>query len=149
MDKRTTAVLIAGFLIVLLLYFVSIYFAGIALIILVVLVMSLYIMQDTTFMPLVEARLKDDAKALVLTNPGNSPAVRIHVVLVPMDIEFDVPSLAADASYEYAFTSMISEVKVVIDFENEKGQKFTNARKLSATEDFEPLKPMFPVFGWK
>ena len=66
MDKRTTAILVAGIIVTTILFFVSIYLAGIALIILVALVMSLFIMQDTTFMPLVEARLKDDAKAIMV-----------------------------------------------------------------------------------
>ncbi|MDD1684299.1 MAG: hypothetical protein LUQ19_00255 [Methanoregula sp.] len=149
MDKRTTAVLVAGILVTILLCFINIYLAGIALIILVAIVMSLYIMQDTTFMPLVEARLRDDAKAIVLTNSGNSPAVRIHVALVPMDIEYDLPSLGVDESHEFSLASMVREVKVVIGYENEKGHTFTHARKLSSTDDFEPLKPMFPVFGWK
>jgi hypothetical protein len=150
MDKRTTAVLAGGILVTILLFIVSIYLAGIAFIIVIALVMSLLIMKDTLFMPQVEAKLKDDAKAVVLTNTGNSPAVKIHVALVPMDIEFDVPSLDADASYEFAFASMAGEVKVVIGYENQKGQKFTHVRNLSSVGDeFEPLKPMIPLFGWK
>ena len=112
--------------------------------------MSLVIMQDTTFLPQVDARLRDDAKAIVLTNAGNSPAVKIHVALIPMDIEYDVGSLAVDESHEYLFASMIDEVKAVITFANEKGQQFSSSSLLSSSgEEFEPLKPMIPVFGWK
>jgi hypothetical protein len=149
MDKRTTAVLAAGILVTILLFFVSIYLAGIAFIVILVLVMSFLIMQDTTFMPLLEARFRNDAKAVVITNAGNSPAVRIHVALVPMNIEYDLPSLAADESHEFVLASMAGEVKVVIGYENEKGQKFTHSGKLSSTDDFEPLKPVIPMFGWK
>lgn len=150
MDKRITAVLAAGILVTLLLSFVSIYLAGIAFILLIVIVMSLMIMQDTTFLPQVDVRLREDAKAVVLTNAGNSPALRIHVALVPMDIEYDVDSLAVDESHEYPLSSMIVEVKVVVTFSNEKGQSYSHSQKLSASgEEFEPLKPMFPVFGWK
>jgi hypothetical protein len=149
MDKKTTAVLATGILVTILLFFVSIYLAGIALIILVAIVMSLMIMKDTTFLPQVDVRLREDAKAIVLTNAGNSPALKIHVTLVPMNIEYDVDSLAVDESHEYPLSSMISEVKAVITFANEKGQSFSFSRKLSASEEFEPLKPMFPIFGWK
>jgi hypothetical protein len=150
MDKKTTAVIAAGLLVTILLFFVSIYLAGIVFIILVAIVMSLLIMQDTTFLPQVDVRLREDAKAIVLTNGGNSPALRIHVALVPMNIEYDVESLAVDASHEYPLPSMIAEVKAVITFSNEKGQKFSHSRRLSASgEEFEPLKPMIPVFGWK
>jgi len=150
MDKRTTAVLAAGILVTLLLYFVNIYLAGMVLILVVVIVMSLMIMQDSTFLPQIDVRLRDDAKAVVLTNTGNSPALNIHIALVPMNIEYDVASLAVDESHEYPFSTMLATVKVVVTYENEKGQPFSHSRNLSATgEDWEPLKPMVPVFGWK
>jgi hypothetical protein len=150
MDKTTTAVLAAGILVTLLLFFISIYFAGIAFIILVVIIMSLMIMQDTTFRPHIEARIRDDAKAIILTNNGNSSAQRIHVTLVPMNIEYDLPSLAVDASHEYLLASMVDEVRVVVRFANEKGESFSLSWNLSSTGDqFEPLKPMIPLFGWK
>jgi hypothetical protein len=150
MDKRTTAVIAAGILFTLLLFFVNIYLAGIAFIILIAIVMSLMIMQDTTFLPQVNVGLREDAKAIVLTNAGNSPALRIHVALIPMDIEYDVESLAADGSHEYPLASMIDKVKVVLTYSNAKEQSFSTTTMLSASGDeFEPLKPMFPVFGWK
>ncbi|RPI37603.1 MAG: hypothetical protein EHM53_10380 [Methanoregulaceae archaeon] len=150
MDKRTTAVLAAGILVTLLLLFINLYLAGIALIILVAIIMTLLIMQDTAFRPQVDVRLKDDAKAIILTNGGNSPAVKIHIALVPMNIEYDVGSLAVDASHEYPLPAMVTEVKAVITFENGNGQPFSHSQKLSASgEEWEPLKPMVPVFGWK
>ena len=150
MDKTTTAVLAAGIVVTILLFFVSIYLAGIAFIILVVIIMSLVIMQETLFLPQVDVRLREDAKAIVLINAGNSPAKKIHVALVPMNIEYDVDSLAVDESHEYPLASMIAEVKAVVTFVNEKGQTFSHSRRLSSSgEEFEPLKPMIPVFGWK
>ena len=140
----------AGILVTLLLLFVNIYLAGIVFILLIVLVMSLMIMQDSMFLPQIDVRLREDAKAIVLTNGGNSPARKIHVVLVPMNIEYDVDSLAIDESHEYTFPTMLTEVKVVVTFANDKGQPFTHSQKLSASgEEFEPLKPMIPIFGWK
>ena len=149
MDKTTTAVLAAGIILTVILFFVSTYLAGIAFNLLVVIVMSLMIMQDSTFLPRVDVRLREDAKAIVLTNAGNSPALKIHVALVPMDIEYDIASLAVDESHEYPLSSMIAQVKAVVTFSNEKGQPFSDSHKLSASEEFEPLKPMFPLFGWK
>ena len=150
MDKKITAVLAAGILLCMLLYFVSIYLAGTAFVVLVVIIMSLMIMQDTTFLPQVNVTLREDAKAIVLTNAGNSPAVKIHVALVPINIEYDVDHLAVDASHEYSFASMIAEVKAVITYENEKGVSFSLSKKLSSSgEEYDPLKPMIPIFGWK
>jgi len=150
MDKKITAVLAAGILVTVLLYFIDIYLAGITVIILVAIVMSLLIMQDTTFRPQVNVRLREDAKAVVLTNAGNSPALRIHVALVPMNLEYDVDSLAVDQVHEYLLPSMIAEVKAIVTYANETGQQYSQTRRLSASEEeFEPLKPMIPVFGWK
>lgn len=150
MDKRTTAILAAGLLITLLLLFLNIYLAGMVFIILVVIVMSLMIMQDTTVLPQIQVRLREDAKAIILTNSGNSPALTIHAALVPMDIEYDVASLAVDESHEYPLSSMLAEVKVVVTYTNEKGEGFTQSQKISAAGDeYDPLKPMIPIFRWK
>jgi hypothetical protein len=150
MDKKISAVIAAGILVTLLLFLVNIYLAGIAFIILVALVMSLIIMQDTTFLPQVNVKLREDAKAVIITNAGNSPARRIHVALVPMDIEYDIESLAVDGSHEYPLVSMIDKVKAVVTYSNEKGQSYSASTMLSASgEEFDPLKPMIPVFGWK
>jgi hypothetical protein len=150
MDKRITAVLAAGILVSALLYFVSIYLAGIAIIVVAAVVMSLMIMEDTTFLPQVDVRLREDAKAVVLTNTGNSSAEKIHVALVPLNIEYDVASLAVDRSHEYSLPSMVPEVKVVVSYSNEKGRPFSHTAQLSSSgEAYEPLKPMIPVFGWK
>jgi hypothetical protein len=150
MDKKTTAILAAGVLVTVLLFFVSIYLAGIAFILVIAIVMSLMIMQDTTFLPQVSVTLREDAKAVIITNAGNAPAVKIHVALVPMNIEYDVDMLAADASQEYPLASMIAEVKAVVTYENELGKPFSLTKKLSASgEEYDPLKPMIPIFGWK
>jgi hypothetical protein len=150
MDKKTIIVLGAGIILSILLAFISIYLAGIALIIKIVIGMSLMIMQDTLFLPNVVVTLKDDARGIVLTNTGNSPAVKIHVSLVPMNTEYDLAALGIDESHEYVLESMIQEVKVVVRFENENGQPFSHSEKLSAYgTEFEPLKPIIPLFKWK
>lgn len=150
MDKKITAVLAAGILVTILLYFIDIYLAGIAVIILIAIVMSLLIMRDTAFLPQVNVKLREDAKAIVLSNAGNSPAQKIHVALVPLNLEYSVDSLAEDRVHEYLLPSMVAEVKAVITYTNEKGQQFSHTCRLSSSEEeFEPLKPMIPVFGWK
>lgn len=150
MDKKTLAIIAAGILVSALVYFVSPYLAGIAVIILIAIIMSLLIMQDTTFLPQVEVRLREDAKGIILKNSGNAPAEEIHVALVPLNIEYDVPSLAVDALHEYPLASMIVEVKAVITFKNEHGISYSLTKNLSASrEEYDPLKPMIPIFGWK
>jgi hypothetical protein len=146
MDKKITGVFIAGLLVTILLFFVSIYLAGIAIILVLVLVMSLFILQDSRVLPDVEATLRDDAKAVIIRNTGNSVALKLHVALVPLNIEYDIPSLDADASQEYSLAAMVEEVKVVITFENEQQKAFSRVHTLSSSGEFDPLKPMFPLF---
>jgi hypothetical protein len=150
MEKNVTIMLVLGSLITLILLFVNIYLAGIVVIIVITLLMSLMIMHDTLGHPDIAARLSDNAKAIELTNKGNARAVEIHGALVPMNREFDVPSLDPDAVYEFPLPSMVEEVKVAITFKNEEGHQFSKTVKLSSLEEEEDLlKPMIPLFKWK
>ena len=150
MDRKLQILLVAGILITILSLLVSIYLAGFVFILLVAAVMSLMIMQDSTSLPDLVAELSEDAKAVVIRNSGNAVATKIHVALVPANIEFDLPFLAVEATHLHPVGQMIEEVKVVIRFENEQGTTFSRTYHLSSTGDsFEPLKPMIPLFGWK
>ena len=150
MEKNTKIFIILGALVTLLLVFVNIYLAGIVGLIFIALVMSLKIMQDSAGIPDIVPALMEDAKGIVLTNTGNARAEKIHVVLIPNNIEFDIPSLDEDASYEYPFSEMIQEVKILITFTNEDKKQFSRSKKLSVFgEEPDLLKPMFPTFKWK
>ena len=150
MDTTPRLLFASGAVIAAALFFFNIYLAGIVVVFEIVLVMSFLIMRDTTCLPEVTVHLRDDAKAIILTNKGNSPAVSIHVVLVPLDIAFDLATLAADASYEYLLSSMIAEVKVTITYENEKKNTFSHTAKLSAMAgEYDPFTPLIPLFKTK
>jgi len=113
-------------------------------------VMSLVIMQDTTGIPEVVAKLNEEGKGINLTNNGNARAEKIHVLVIPNNIEFDVASLDVDAAYEHSLGAMVQEVKIKISYYNENGRLFSSTRKLSVFEE-EPdlLKPLIPMFKWK
>ena len=150
MDKKTVIVLACGIILTLLLFFISPYLAGMAIIITAVLVMSLMIMQDTLGLPALDVQLKDDARGIVLRNSGNSPALNIHVSLVPLNRDYSLLSLGVDESHEFPLDEMIQAVKVITTFENESGGTFSQTVKLSSSGDeFEPLKPVIPLFKWK
>jgi len=150
MEKKTVIVLACGILLTLLLFFISPYLAGMALIITIVLVMSLMIMHDTLGLPALEVLLKDDARGIVIRNSGNAPALDIHITIVPMDREFALASLGVDESHEFPVDEMIRSVKVVARFGSERGGKFSQTVKLSSMgEEFEPLKPVIPLFKWE
>ena len=150
MDKKSLIVLVSGIVLTLVVLIFNIYAASIVFILVITIVMSLQIMQDSAFRPEVSASLAEDAKSIILKNSGNSPAINIHVALVPLNVEYEVKSLAVDETHAHAFSSMIPEVKVVITFENEEKTVFTGSHSLSVSgNEFEPFKPMIPVFKWK
>jgi hypothetical protein len=150
MEKNTKILLVLGALITIVLLFIDIYLAGIVCVILITLLMSLRIMQDTTGIPEIVATLRDDAKAVIITNTGNARAEKIHVALVPLNIEFDIPLLEAESSYEFALDAMVEDIKIAVTYQNENGRLFSSSSKLSVFgEEPDLLKPMIPIFNWK
>jgi len=150
MDKNTKILLVLGSLITIVLLYINIYLGGIVGVIFITLMMSLKIMHDTTGIPDIVPTLKEDGKGIILTNTGNARAEKIHAVLVPNNITFDIPSLDVDLTYEFPFNEMIQEIKIVITWSNENGRQFSGSAKLSVFDE-EPdlLKPMIPTFKWK
>jgi hypothetical protein len=150
MEKNIKIIFILGIVITLVSLYYNIYLGGIVGMFFIAIMMSLLIMQDSTGIPDIVPTIKDDAKGIVLTNTGNARAEKIHVTIVPNNIEFEIPSLEVDASYEFPFRDMIQEIKVVITFANENQRQFSISRKLSVFgEEPDLLKPMFPTFKWK
>lgn len=150
MEKNSIILIILGLFITIILSFIDIYLAGIVCVLIITIVMSLMIMQDTRGIPEIIVRLQDDAKAVILTNNGNSKAEKIHVTLVPANLEYDIPFLLEDASYQIPLASMVEEIKVVVTYENEKGRSFSLSSRLSSMEEEPDLfKPVIPLFKWK
>jgi hypothetical protein len=150
MDKRIQIILVLGILITIASAFLDMYLAGIVGVIFIAIIMSLMIMQDTTGIPEVVAKLSEDAKSIVLTNSGNARAEKIHVILIPSNIEFDIDSLDVDSVYEYSLGTMVQEIKIKITYINEDKRLFSSSKKLSVFDE-EPdiLRPLIPMFKWK
>ena len=150
MDKKLKIILVLGILLTLAALFFDMYLGGIIGIIFIAIMMSLVIMQDTTGIPEVVAKLNEEGKGINLTNNGNARAEKIHVLVIPNNIEFDVASLDVDATYEHPLGAMVQEVKIKMTYSNEKGRLFSSSKKLSVLEE-EPdlLRPMIPMFKWK
>ncbi|MGA2913242.1 MAG: hypothetical protein ABSE07_06970 [Methanoregula sp.] len=147
MDSNSKILLVLGAGITIILLFVNIYLAGIVCVLFITLLMSLQIMQDSRGIPDIVAKLREDAKGVILTNTGNARAEKIHVALVPGNIEFDTPPLDPDSTYEYRLDAMVEEIKVVVTYANENGRKFSGSSRLSVFGN-EPdlLKPLIPIF---
>ena len=151
MEKNHTIILVVGVLVCAILFLINIYLGATGVIILIAIAMSFLIMEDAEVLPDLAINLHDDAKRIGITNRGTAPAYRIHITIVPLNIEFDIPELAVDASTEHQLQEMINEAKAVATFEDSKGSHYTRTFALSALgkNDDDLLKPMFPLFKWK
>ena len=141
----------AGLIVAAALFFVDPYLAGIAVILVLTLAIAFFIMGETRDLPDLACGLSEDAKGILLVNRGNDLAVRIHVTLVPLDREFDLPELPADGRHTFSLPAMVAEAKALVSYENRDGRRFSRTVRLSATGKGEEdlLKPLFPTFGWK
>jgi len=147
MGKNQKIVLVTGGLITLALLFVDIYIALIALILVLVLLMSLHIMEDTSNYPFVAAELSEDAREVLITNTGTAEARNIHVALVH--------SISSGISHRLdlmrhpgsGLSPWCRRQKRLSPNENTIGQKCTRTYPLTSLgRGGDPLRPMFPLF---
>ena len=81
---------------------------------------------------------------------GNATALQVHTSIVPVEIEFDLPSLGVEAIHEEPLPGQVTEVKAIVTFKNSTGQSFQRVELLSALRpEADPLRPTFPIFGWR
>ncbi|HNL87111.1 MAG TPA: hypothetical protein PKH71_08155, partial [Methanoregulaceae archaeon] len=80
MERNHKILLAVALVISLILLIVDIYLGGIAFIIFIVLLMSVFIMEDAKMLPNVTASLNNEATAVVFKNGGNATAFTIHAV---------------------------------------------------------------------
>jgi hypothetical protein len=151
MNRNYLILLALACIITLILFFVNFWFGMMAIVGLIALGMSVYIMQDTLGHPDILAEFKDQAKNLELRNRGNAEAQNIHVAVIPYNIEFDIPALQIEERYTHGFGRMVDEAKVVVTFQNAQGVRYKKTYMLSALGrgDEDLLKPAFPMFKWK
>jgi len=150
MKRNQTAIIVAGLIICVILAVISIYLAGIAIILVIALAMSFQIMQDSERLTDLAVVLSENAKVITVLNKGNTGIRNIIVSLIPLDIEFRVHELAVDGKFTYELSQMINEAKAAVEFEDKNGTKFQKSFDLSALHDNDDLlKPMFPLFNWK
>lgn len=151
MERNHVIIVAAGAVVTCALRPLDIFYSLIAAVITFALFMSIIIMEKTSAAPQITCFLSEDARALVVINQGTAPAEKIHVVLVPQDIEFEIPSLNVDARHECTLPNMINEAKAVVTYEHQDGKTFSHTFRLSAlsVDNDDLLKPVFPMFGWK
>ena len=100
--------------------------------------MSLLIMQDTTGIPEIVATFQEDAKGIILTNTGNARAEKIHVTLVPGNMNLIFPPWMWIQSMNIPLAQWLQEIKIVITYTNENRRLFSSSKKLSVFDE-EPI----------
>ncbi|HII76811.1 MAG TPA: hypothetical protein HA264_07240 [Methanolinea sp.] len=152
MEKNHVILVVLGLIACVALYFlVDIYAGMIGVILVIALAMSLFIMADSTMLPDVSVRLKEDARGIIVKNRGNAKALSIRLSLIPHDLHYTIASLDEDAENVFPTEMMIDKVKVIAEYQNEKGDLYKRTFTISALDkpDDDLLKPMFPLFKWK
>lgn len=152
MERNHIILVVLGLAVCVALFFiVDIYASLIGVILIIVLAMSLFIMEDSAMNPDVYAILKEDARGIIVRNRGNAKAMSIRLTLVPQDVHYTIPSLDVDAKKDFPSETMIDQVKILLEYQNEKGNAYKKTLSLSALDrpDDDLLKPAFPLFKWK
>jgi hypothetical protein len=93
MERQYTIILAIGLVICGIFFFIDMYLGGIAAIILIMLGMSFFIMQDVRVRPEIGVVLRDDAKGIIVINRGTdvakkymSPSSRITSNLISLTL---------------------------------------------------------------
>ena len=153
MDARGKAIIAGGLVLTGALGIITdVYVAAIVFVLVLTLAIAFQIMDETRGLPpRVDCWLSEDARKVVIANRGNDRALRVHVILVPLNREFDLPGLEVEARHEFPLGDMIAGAKAIVSYENSSGRKFSRSFSLSATgpSEEDTLKPLFPIFGWK
>jgi len=150
--QKNHMILLGAVLIVCLGLFILNLYAGLTgLVIFAALFMSVLIMEDTLGKPEILVTLSDESQSLGLRNRGNAAAYGVHVSVIPHNIDFDIPQLQVEERFSYPFETMIQQAKVLITYQNERGDRFSKTSMLSVFDvsDDDLLKPAFPLFKWK
>ena len=150
MERSIVIVIVLGLVAAAGLYLVSPYLSLIVLVIAAVVAASFAISRDAVDLPDIAVTLAEDARSIVLRNSGNATALQVHASIVPVEIEFDLPSLGVEAIHEEPLPGQVTEVKAIVTFKNSMGQSFQRVELLSALRpEADPLRPTFPIFGWR
>ncbi len=152
MERNHIILVVLGLAVCVALFFIfDIYASLIGIVLVIALAMSLFIMSDSAMNPDVHVTLKEDAKGIVVRNRGNAKAMSIRLTLVPQDIQYTIPSLDVEAKKEFPSDTMIDQVKILLNYQNETGTEYKKTLALSALDrpDDDLLKPAFPMFKWK
>jgi hypothetical protein len=152
MDSRQRLLILIGAIACIGFAFIDIYISAFVAVIVGILYMMIWIMQDSAYLPHVVCSLSEDAKSILVENVGTAPAVKIHVALVPLDVEYDIKELMPDAQEIFSLEKMVREGKAVVRYTSSgSDQVITHSYPLSGYggEAFDPLKPVFPLFGYQ
>ena len=152
MERNHVILVVLGLAVCAALFFiVDIYASLIALVLVLVLAMSLFIMKDSAMFPDIRVSIREDGRGITVRNSGNAKAVDIRLSILPQDLRYTLPSLGEDEKTDFSTDMVIDKVKVLAQYQNETGTGYQKTFTLSVLDPPEEdlLKPAFPLFKWK
>ena len=133
-------------------FFFGLAATGIVLVVLLTLLLAMAISDDAAqhMHPDIFASLLNDAETIIVENLGTSVAKSVQVRVIPDDIRYEIGDLTPDSTHRYQLPAMVREAKAAVSWEKNDGTRIEKIFRLSGyTEEADPLRPVFPLFGWK
>ncbi|MDD1728090.1 MAG: hypothetical protein LUQ50_03345 [Methanospirillum sp.] len=126
--------------------------AGMVLIIVLTIILGMAISNDAArhMHPEIIAQLSEGADTVIVENIGTAPAKSVQVRIIPEDIRYDIGDLDTDSAHRHQLSTMVREAKAAVSWEKQDGTRTEKIFRLSGyADESDPLKPIFPLFGWK
>lgn len=133
-------------------FFIDSSAAGIVTIIAATLILSLEISADAAkhLHPEIIASLQSDDQTILIENIGTGSAEKIKVRIIPDGTSYDAGDLLPDTSHQYMLPECMREGKAAVSWEKKDGTRTEKIFRLSGyADESDPLRPVFPLFGWK
>ncbi|GEM_PF-4663246 len=98
--------------------------------------------------PLLFAYLGDDGRSFILKNIGDADALDIHISIIPSNLEYLFEHLGADSEEKTDCGRLLGKNRIILNYSDEDGKRYKKTAELGFREEceYDPIKPMFPLF---
>lgn len=131
--------------------FIDVSAAGIIFVIVLTILMGYAISADAARHrhPELFVSLSDDARVIRVENLGTAPAKSVEVTVIPGEVHHPLGDILSDEIRSIELPTMMEEGKAVISWIKKDGNRNQKIFRLSGyLEETDPLRPVFPLFGW-
>ncbi|NLV25973.1 MAG: hypothetical protein GXY48_02215 [Methanomicrobiales archaeon] len=152
-DKRIIIIAFIGAALAVTLYLASQQiFAGIVIIIFGTLVLSLAISVDVAKnrRPIIYADFSENHREIIVGNSGTGTAEKVEVSVAGIENSWKIDILEPDRAISLSLPSMISTLTAEVTYQVQDNARKSRVFNLGSPEkEYDPFKPLFPIFNWK